>query len=77
MLKLYCQKRSIKIRYAAPYIHEKNKMAKRCWRILAIIKNALLINSGFLVNFWAEAMDISNYLQNKLSIKCFKRTIIP
>lgn len=30
MLKLYCQKRSIKIGYVTLYIYKENKMAKRC-----------------------------------------------
>lgn len=41
-----------------------------------MIKDALLIDNGRLVNFWAEIIDTSNYLQNKLFKKCFKCTII-
>lgn len=76
-LKLYYKERSIKIRFTAPYIHEENGIAKRCWRILVIMKDALLIDSGLYVNFWIEAVNTSNYLQNRLSIKCFKHIIIP
>ena len=76
-LKLYCQERSIKIRYVVSYMYKENGMAERCWRTLAIMKDALLINSGFLVNFWAEAIDTSNYLQNRLSTKCSKCIVIP
>lgn len=76
-LKLYCQKRSIKIGNATPYIHEENRMSKRYWRILAIMKDILLINNGLLVNFWIKAMDISNYLQSRLSTKYFKHIVIP
>lgn len=76
-LKLYSQKRSIKIEYAAPYMHRKNKMTKRCWKNLATMKDALLIDNGLPMNFWAEAMNTSNYLRNRLPIKCCKHIIIP
>lgn len=51
-------------------------MAKRYQKTLAIIKDTLLINNGLLVNLWIETIDISNYLQNRLFTKCFKRIII-
>lgn len=52
-------------------------MAERYQKTLAIIKDALLIDSSLLVNFWIETMDTSNYLQNRLSTKCSKRIVIP
>lgn len=76
-MKLYCQKRNIKIGYVAPYIYKKNVMAEKCWRMLTIMKDVLLINSGIPVSFWAKAIDISNYLRNKHFAKCFKCTVIP
>ena len=30
------------------------------------MKDSLLINSGLLIQFWAEAIDTANYLQNRL-----------
>lgn len=33
------------------------------------MKDLLLINSDLSVNFWAEAIDITNYLHNQLSTK--------
>ena len=33
------------------------------------MKDSLLIDSKLLNQFWAEAMDTANYLQNWLSIK--------
>lgn len=62
-LKLYCQEKNIKIGYAAPYIDQKNEISEKCWRILAIIKDVLLINSRLSVNFWAKAINTLNYLQ--------------
>lgn len=58
------------------HTHERNEIAKRCLRILDIMKNLLFINNDFLINFWIEAIDISNYLQNKLYIKYFKYIVI-
>lgn len=40
------------------------------------MKDVLLIDSGLPINFWAEAMDTSNYLWNKLSTKYFKCIVI-
>lgn len=50
-LKLYCQERSIKIGYAALYMHEENGMAERFWKTLITLKDVLLIDSSLLVNF--------------------------
>lgn len=33
------------------------------------MKDSFLIDSELLVNFWAEIMDISNYVYNKISAK--------
>lgn len=68
-LKNFCNERSIIIGYAAPYIHEKNKIAKQCWRTLATMKNLLLINSNLLVDFWADTMNTTNYLCKRLPTK--------
>lgn len=76
-LKLYCWERNIKIRYVVLYMHKENVMVKRCWRTLVSMKDALLINSTFPVYFWTETMDISNYLGNKLFMKCSRRIPIP
>lgn len=51
-------------------------MNERYQRMVATIQDILLIDNAVLVIFWAEAMDTSNYLQNKLSIKYFKCTPI-
>lgn len=40
------------------------------------MKDFLLIDSGLPIQFWAEAMDTINYLQNKLLIRCINRAII-
>lgn len=50
-------------------MYEENGIAERDWRILVTIKDLMLINSGLSNNFWAEAMEIANYLQNRLSTK--------
>ena len=34
-----------------------------------MMKDSLFIDSGLSVNFWAEAIDTSNYLPNRLSTR--------
>lgn len=41
-----------------------------------MMKNFLLIDSGFFLKFWAKAINIVNYLQNQLLIKNKRREII-
>lgn len=76
-LKAFCQDRSINIGYPAPYMHEESCLAERCWRTLATMEDSLLIDSGLPINFWAEAMDTFNYLQNRLPTKRSDKSIIP
>lgn len=58
------------------HLYIKNKIAKRCLRMLAIIKDILFINSDFPINFLVEAIDALNYLQNRFSIKYSKYILI-
>ena len=62
----FCNEKSIIIGYTLPYIHEENSITEQYWRTLATIKDSLLINTSLLIKFWAETMDISNYLRNQL-----------
>lgn len=41
------------------------------------MKNSLLIDNGFLLEFWAKAMDSANYLQNRLPTKSQRGEMIP
>lgn len=75
-LKDFCVKKSITIKYAAPYMHKKNGVAKQGWRTIVIMKDSLLIDSGLPLEFWAETMDTANYLQNCLPTKSQRREII-
>ena len=63
---IFCEKRGITIKYAASYVHKENGLAKRGWRTIVTMKDAMLINNGFLNDFWAEAMETANYLRNRL-----------
>lgn len=47
-------------------MHKENGLAKRGWRTLVTIKDSLLIDSSLPNDFWAETMETSNYLRNKL-----------
>ena len=48
---------------------KKNGLAERRWKIIVTIKDLLLINSGLLLKFWAEVMETTNYLRNRLLTK--------
>lgn len=65
-LRLFCEKRCIAIKYAAPYVHEENGLAKREWRTIVTMKDSMLLDSGLPNGFWAEAMETANYIRNRL-----------
>lgn len=65
-LKSFYKKRGILIKYAALYMHEENRLAERRWKIIVIIKDSMLIDSGLPNHFWVEILEIVNYLRNKL-----------
>lgn len=60
-LKKFCNKKGTLIKYIAPYIYKKNRLAKQEWQIIVIIKDLLLIDSSLLLEFWAKVIDIANY----------------
>lgn len=61
-LKDICEQKGIAIKYAAPYMHDENKMAKRGWKTVVTMKDSLLVDSGLPLKFWAKAMDTANYI---------------
>lgn len=68
-LKNFCNKKSIIIGYTTSYMYEENEIVEQCWKMLATIKDTLLIDSALLVNVWAKAIDIANYFYKKLPSK--------
>lgn len=76
-LKDICDRKGITIKYAAPYMHEENGLAKRGWRTVVTMKDSLLIDSNLPSEFWAEVMDIANYLRNRLPTKSQREELIP
>lgn len=62
-------KKNITISYAKSYMYEENGIAKEYQKILATMKDSLLINNKLPVNFWMEAMNNVNYLYNQLPIR--------
>lgn len=40
------------------------------------MKDSLLLDSGLPLDFWAEAIDIASYLQNKLPTKSLRGELI-
>ena len=65
-LRLFRKKKGIGIKYAAPYVHEKNGLAEQGWRTFVTIKDSMLINSRLPNGFWAKVMETANYLWNRL-----------
>ena len=63
------KKKSIMIKYTALYMYEENRFAKRGWRTIVIMKESLLVDNGFSIEFGAKAMDTANYLWNQLPTK--------
>lgn len=76
-LRVFCKKRGIALKYAAPYMHKENSLAERGWRRIVTMKDSLLLNSGLPLDFWVEAMDTANYLQNRLPTKSQRGEFIP
>lgn len=68
-LRIFYKKCRITIKYAALYMHKENKFAKGKSKTIIKMKDAILIDNGFLHNFWAKAIETANYLQNRLLIK--------
>lgn len=75
-LQNWCAGRGIKIKYAAPYMHEENGIAERGWKTIATMKNSLLLNSVLPNDFWAETMDTASYLRNRLLTRSQKGEVI-
>lgn len=75
--KEFCKERSIDLAYAAPYIHEENGLAERAWRTISTIKDTMLVVAGLPNKFWAEGMDTTNYLKNRLVLERHNEEIIP
>ena len=43
-------------------MYEENGLAEKGCQIIVTMKDSLLFDNRFLLNFWAEAMDTANYL---------------
>lgn len=43
-------------------MHKENRLAKQGWKTIMTIKDLILINSGLSNRFWAEVIEIANYL---------------
>ena len=60
--KSFYDKKNINIGFVTPYVHKKKGIAECYYRILAIMKGSLLIETRLPVNFWAESIDTIIYL---------------
>lgn len=68
-LREFYDKKRIIIKYVTSYLHEDKNLAKYRWRTIVIMKDSLLMANGLPNNFWAKAIETSNYLQNRLLIR--------
>ena len=68
-LRVFCKNRRIALKYVAPYIYKKNKIAEKRWQTIVIMKDSLLLDSRLPLDFWTDVIDTANYLQNRLPIK--------
>lgn len=68
-LRFVCKKQGITIRYITSYVYKENEFIERDERIIVIMKDLILIDSGLSDNFWVETMETANYLWNKLPTK--------
>lgn len=50
-------------------MHKKKRLAKQGWRRIIIMRDLMLINSGFPNEFWAEVIKTTNYFQNRILTK--------
>ena len=44
------------------FANEEKGLTERGWRTIVIMKDLLLLESGFLLDFWAETIHTANYL---------------
>lgn len=72
VLKKFYKKKKIVIEFTAPYISEKNSIAKQSWHILNIIKDIILIESKLFKEFWTKIIIKAVYLKNFL-LTSFKK----
>ena len=56
----FCKKKDITFKYAVLYIHKKNGFSKKRWQIIITMKDLLLLDSGFPLDFWVKVMDTAN-----------------
>lgn len=65
----YIKDQGIRIQYTAPYTPEQNGVAERKNRTLVEMARCMLEDAGLPHMFWAEAVNMANYLQNRLPSK--------
>lgn len=70
----YIRSEGIQIQYTAPYTPEQNGVAERKNRTLVEMARCMLVDAGLPYMFWAEAVNMANYLQNRLPSRSIKAT---
>lgn len=66
---IFCKNQGIIIMYAILYVYKENKITKQGQKTIIIIKDVILIDSSLPNAFWAEVIEMANYISNGLPIK--------
>jgi transposase InsO family protein len=65
-LQTYLLSEGIKFEWTVGYCPEQNKIAERKNRTLVEAARSMLSDSGLLKNHWAEAVNYTSYIQNRI-----------
>lgn len=76
-LRFFCKKRCIALKYTILYIYKENSLLENMWQIIVLMKKSLLFVSQLPLDFWVKAINITNYLKNKLLTQNQRRKLIP
>lgn len=70
----YLKTQGIQIQYTTPYKPQQNSVAERKNRLLVKMARCMLLDAGLPYMFWGEAINSTNYLQNRLPTKTTRTT---
>lgn len=70
----WLRQEGIQAQFTAPYTPQQNGVAERKNRTLIEMSRCMLEDAGMDKTFWAEAVNTSNYLQNRLPSRSISKT---
>ena len=60
----FCIEHGIQLQHTVPYTPQQNGVAERKNRTLKEMANCMLQSKGLSLNFWVEAINCANYIEN-------------